>query len=95
MVGLQVCIIFIGSDVFDIKPGGLDGKQWGISVAIAVISLPWGILVRIFPDAWFETIAITVGKPFVFVYTLVGGAFKRLFRAVFRRKPKDVGTGLA
>lgn len=92
MVGLQVCIIFVGSEVFDIKPGGLDGKQWGISVAIAVISLPWGVVVRLFPDPWFEVIATTVGKPFVIVYRFVGGAFKRAFRSVFKRKAKKEET---
>merc|ERR1712000_680127 len=32
MVGLQVCIIFVGSRAFQIKDGGIDGEQWALSL---------------------------------------------------------------
>ncbi|KAH7302923.1 hypothetical protein B0I35DRAFT_485560 [Stachybotrys elegans] len=67
MVGLQILIIFIGNRVFDITPGGLDGIQWGIPIGVAFFSIPWGVLVRIFPDEWFATISAIVGKPFAIV----------------------------
>merc|ERR1712054_189944 len=31
MVGLQICIIFVGSRAFAISDGGIDGTQWAIS----------------------------------------------------------------
>ncbi|KAK2006090.1 calcium-translocating P-type ATPase [Colletotrichum eremochloae] len=84
MVGLQVGIVFIGGRVFEIKEGGLDGTQWAISIVVAFMSLPWGVLVRLFPDIWFERVALFVGKPFVVMYRFlekvfgrIGGLFKR------------------
>ena len=43
-------IIFVGSDAFQIVP--LNGKEWGISIGLGAISLPFGALIRLFPDAW-------------------------------------------
>ncbi|KAK1714914.1 calcium-translocating P-type ATPase [Colletotrichum acutatum] len=88
MVGLQVGIVFIGGRVFEIKEGGLNGTQWAISVVIALMSLPWGVLVRIFPDVWFERVAIFVGKPFVLVYRFLGRMFAPIGR-LFKRKRKE------
>jgi len=50
MIGGQVLIIFVASDAFRIKP--LDGKEWGLSVGLGAISLPWGAAIRKFPDLW-------------------------------------------
>ena len=50
MVGGQVLIIFVAGDAFKIKP--LDGKEWGMSIGLGAISLPWGALIRKFPDLW-------------------------------------------
>ncbi|KAH7325667.1 calcium-translocating P-type ATPase [Stachybotrys elegans] len=91
MVGLQILIIFIGNRVFDITPGGLDGPQWGISIGVAFFSIPWGVLVRIFPDEWFATITSIVGKPFVIAYRFLARACSVIFGPIgklFRRKPK-------
>ncbi|KAF6802691.1 plasma membrane calcium-transporting atpase 2 [Colletotrichum sojae] len=85
MVGLQVAIIFIGGRVFDIKEGGLNGGQWAICLIVALMSLPWGVVVRIFPDAWFERAAIFVGRPFVIIYRWLGSIFSAI-GGVFRRK---------
>ena len=43
-------IIFVGSEAFKIVP--LNGKEWGLSIGLGAISLPWGALIRLFPDAW-------------------------------------------
>ncbi|KAK4642329.1 plasma membrane calcium [Podospora bellae-mahoneyi] len=50
MIGGQVLIIFVGGAAFGIRP--LTGKEWGISIGLGAISVPWGILIRKFPDAW-------------------------------------------
>ncbi|KAF1965223.1 calcium-translocating P-type ATPase [Bimuria novae-zelandiae CBS 107.79] len=66
MVGCQVVIIYFGSTAFSIVE--LNGNQWAISVVVALLCVPWGVCVRLFPDAWFGAIAMFVGKPFVAVY---------------------------
>ncbi|KAM0424459.1 hypothetical protein ACHAPT_010383 [Fusarium lateritium] len=68
MIGLQVTIIFVGSRAFQINPDGLDGTQWAISIVTAMFCLPWAILIRLFPDAWFATIVGVVGKPIIAMY---------------------------
>lgn len=50
MIGGQVLIIFVGGAAFGIRP--LTGKEWGMSIGLGAISVPWGILIRKFPDAW-------------------------------------------
>lgn len=50
MIGGQVLIIFVGKEAFKITP--LDGKEWGISIGLGAISLPWGAAIRMFPDEW-------------------------------------------
>lgn len=84
MVGLQIAIVFIGGRVFDIHPDGLDGPQWAISIVIAAFSLPWGIVVRIFPDAWFESVVNFVAPPFVVSYRFMAKGLGK-FGALFKR----------
>ncbi|KAF7547256.1 hypothetical protein G7046_g9059 [Stylonectria norvegica] len=50
MIGGQVLIIFVGGQAFDIVP--LNGKEWGLSIGLGAISIPWGALIRLTPDAW-------------------------------------------
>ena len=68
IVGLQVMIIFVGGRAFQIKPGGIDGTQWAISIVVGFICIPWAAAIRCFPDEWFAAIAKVVGKPVVVVY---------------------------
>lgn len=63
MIGGQVLIIFVGGEAFKIVP--LDGKEWGLSIGLGAISIPWGIIIRKFPDEWAEKIGVTLGWPFV------------------------------
>lgn len=70
MVGCQIAIIFVGGQAFSITR--LDGTQWAISIVIALFGLPMGVLVRLVPDARFETIARFVGKPVVILYRASG-----------------------
>jgi P-type Ca2+ transporter type 2C len=50
MIGGQVLIIFVGGAAFRITP--LDGREWGLSIGLGAISLPWGAAIRKYPDAW-------------------------------------------
>ncbi|KAF5255159.1 hypothetical protein FANTH_139 [Fusarium anthophilum] len=50
MIGGQVLIIFVGSDAFEIVH--LNGKEWGLSIGLGAISVPWGALIRLCPDEW-------------------------------------------
>lgn len=86
MVGLQVAIIFIGSRAFQIKPGGLDGIQWAISVVVALFCLPWAVAVRLFPDAWLLAVSAVIGKPFLVVYGLARHLIRPVIRFISRKK---------
>ena len=87
MVGLQVAIIFVGSRAFEIKPGGLDGTQWAISLVCAILCLPWAIAIRMFPDEWFASIVAVVGVPFVAVYKVLARVWSR-FKGLFKKTKK-------
>jgi Ca2+-transporting ATPase len=50
MIGGQVLIIFVGGEAFKIVP--LDGKEWGLSIGLGAISMPWGAAIRLFSDSW-------------------------------------------
>ncbi|SCO48133.1 probable calcium P-type ATPase NCA-3 (Ca2+-transporting ATPase) [Fusarium fujikuroi] len=87
MIGLQIGIIFIGGRVFDIDTDGLNGVQWAISILIAAFSLPWGVLVRIFPDEWFAKVVYFFAPPFVWAYKWMGRGWARFMR-LFRKSKK-------
>ncbi|KAH7111636.1 hypothetical protein EDB81DRAFT_829828 [Dactylonectria macrodidyma] len=50
MVGGQILIIFVGGEAFQITK--LHGKEWGISISLGAISIPWGAFIRCIPDEW-------------------------------------------
>ncbi|KAJ4339436.1 plasma membrane calcium [Ascochyta clinopodiicola] len=84
IIGLQVMIIFVGGRAFQIKPGGIDGTQWAISIVTGFICIPWAVAIRYFPDPWFAAIAHVVGTPVVIVYrwivegcSKIGGLFRK------------------
>ncbi|CAK4033874.1 cation-transporting atpase fungi [Lecanosticta acicola] len=66
MVGCQIMIMFVGGRAFQITR--LAGTDWGISIVVSLLCLPWAVLVRLFPDALFERIAKFCGRPVVLVY---------------------------
>ncbi|KAG7412212.1 hypothetical protein DER46DRAFT_500329 [Fusarium sp. MPI-SDFR-AT-0072] len=97
MVGLQIGIVFIGGRVFDIDTDGLNGVQWAISILIAAFSLPWGVLVRIFPDEWFAKVVYFFAPPFVAVYNWMArgwARFMRLFRKSKKADDEEDGSSL-
>jgi len=96
IIGLQILIVFVGGRPFGIRPGGLDGVQWAISVVLGSICIPWAMCIKYFPDAWFAKIVAVVGVPFVYVYGVcckgaskVGGLFKKSKKG----EKGDVETG--
>ncbi|KAL2826301.1 hypothetical protein BDW59DRAFT_145361 [Aspergillus cavernicola] len=93
MVGCQIVISFFGGAAFSIVR--IHNEQWAICILIAAISLPWGIVVRIFPDPWFATIAKVVGTPVVLVYRPLRRGMHRLggkIRGLRRKKSETDET---
>ncbi|KAF2848182.1 calcium-translocating P-type ATPase, partial [Plenodomus tracheiphilus IPT5] len=96
MVGAQIVIVFYGSTAFSIVR--INGNQWAISVVIAILCLPWGCCVRLFPDRWFEIGAKFVGKPFVVVYRPCARFWDRVMAKMSSKKhksEKDASDGSA
>ncbi|KAK6697056.1 hypothetical protein SNK05_013603 [Fusarium graminearum] len=87
MIGGQVLIIFVGGQAFKIVP--LNGKEWGLSIGLGVISIPWGAVIRKFPDSWAEKIGSTATWPFAKLTSFLL-SFKR---NKDKRLTKGYGTG--
>ncbi|KAF9059412.1 Ca-transporting ATPase [Rhodocollybia butyracea] len=49
---VQVLIVFVGGAAFQVTP--VDGKIWGISLALGIVSIPLGALIRLLPNEPFE-----------------------------------------
>ena len=45
---VQILIVFIGGAAFQVTP--LRGREWGISLALGIVSIPLGALVRLMPN---------------------------------------------
>ncbi|KAL2788663.1 hypothetical protein BJX66DRAFT_252504 [Aspergillus keveii] len=89
MVGCQIIIAFFGGSAFSIVR--IHDEQWAIVILVAAISLPWAIVVRLFPDAWFAAIAKFVGTPVVLVYRPCSRGMHRLGRKLrnLRKKKQE------
>lgn len=61
MIGGQVLIIYFGGEAFKITR--LNGEEWGLSIGLGAISIPWGALIRMFPDAWAEAMIPHIPAP--------------------------------
>jgi len=57
-IAVQVLIVFIGGAAFQVAR--ISGREWGISLALGVVSMPLGVLVRLMPNAPFERFFIKV-----------------------------------
>ena len=44
--------MFVGGAAFQVTPIG--GREWGISLALGVVSIPWGAVIRLMPNGPFE-----------------------------------------
>jgi Ca2+-transporting ATPase len=49
---VQILIVFVGGAAFQVTRIG--GREWGISLALGVVSIPLGIIVRLLPTKPFE-----------------------------------------
>ena len=56
---IQVVIVFVGGQAFSVKP--LPGREWGISIALGIVSIPLGAIVRLLPNAPFERLFKLLG----------------------------------
>lgn len=54
IVGGQTLIIFVGGAAFQVEP--LNGVQWGISIALGILSMPLGFLMRLIPDSFVQNV---------------------------------------
>ncbi|KAF1353052.1 calcium-translocating P-type ATPase [Lizonia empirigonia] len=89
IIGLQVMIIFVGGRAFQIKPGGIDGTQWAISIITGFICIPWGVAIRYFPDPWFAAIARVTGTPVVIAYRWIGKGRSKIGGLFRKKKTQD------
>jgi Ca2+-transporting ATPase len=93
MVAAQILIAMYGSTAFSIVR--INGNQWAISVVVAVLCIPWGCCIRLFPDAWFEIGAKFFGKPFVVLYRpcarITARVMKKLSSKKKEKSEKEVG----
>jgi Ca2+-transporting ATPase len=95
IIGLQVMIIFVGGRAFQIKPGGIDGTQWAISIITGFICIPWAVAIRYFPDPWFAAIARVVGTPVVIAYRWIGKGCSAIGRLFKKKKTEDPEKNVA
>ena len=49
---VQVLIVFIGGAAFQVVR--ISGREWGISLAVGFVSIPWGAVIRCMPNGPFE-----------------------------------------
>ena len=47
-IGVQILIVCVGGPAFQVTP--LRGREWGISLALGIVSIPLGALVRLIPN---------------------------------------------
>lgn len=84
MVGAQIAIVFVGGTAFSIT--SINGVQWAICILLAFVSLPWAIVVRLFPDMWFDKMSTVCGRPVVITYHALGTCFSRIGQVFGRLK---------
>jgi P-type Ca2+ transporter type 2C len=58
-IGIQILIVFVGGAAFQVTP--INGKEWGISLALGIVSIPLGALVRLLPNKPFDTLFEKMG----------------------------------
>ncbi|KAF8802453.1 Ca-transporting ATPase [Phlegmacium glaucopus] len=51
---VQILIVFVGGAAFQVVRIG--GREWGISLALGVVSIPWGAVIRCIPNGPFHTL---------------------------------------
>ncbi|KAF9000698.1 calcium-translocating P-type ATPase [Cyathus striatus] len=51
-IAVQIIIVFVGGAAFQVTR--MHGREWGISLALGVVSIPWGAVIRCMPNGPFE-----------------------------------------
>ena len=51
---IQIAIVFVGGAAFHVTRIG--GREWGISLALGFVSIPWGAIIRLLPTKPFESL---------------------------------------
>jgi P-type Ca2+ transporter type 2C len=54
MCGGQIVIIFVGGYALSIAPEGQTGVQWATAIILGLISIPFGMIIRLIPDSLLE-----------------------------------------
>ncbi|WDK22260.1 calcium-translocating P-type ATPase [Colletotrichum graminicola] len=54
MIGGQVLIVFVGGAAFQIASEGQTGTQWALAIILGLISIPFGVIIRLVPDTLIE-----------------------------------------
>ncbi|WYZ35544.1 hypothetical protein EsH8_X_000191 [Colletotrichum jinshuiense] len=54
MIGGQILIVFVGGAAFQIADEGQTGTQWAMAIILGFISIPFGVIIRLIPDALIE-----------------------------------------
>ena len=57
-VGVQILIVFVGGAAFSVTH--IDGREWGISLALGFVSIPLGALLRCIPNEPVERFFVKV-----------------------------------
>jgi Ca2+-transporting ATPase len=84
MISCQVMIMYVGGRAFSIERIG--GKDWGISIVLSALCLPWAVLIRIFPDIWFEKVVKVMTWPLMVVWRPTRRVLGRLAQKMKRNK---------
>ncbi|KAH3680417.1 hypothetical protein WICMUC_000348 [Wickerhamomyces mucosus] len=50
IAGFQILIMFVGGISFSVKEQS--GAMWATAIICGMVSLPWGVVIRIIPDEW-------------------------------------------
>lgn len=79
----QFVIIFRGGEAFDTRQ--ITGAQWGWSILFGVLSIPFGALIRQFPDRWVSAFFQLIKKG----YSRVMGPLKAWLSNLVRRRRRE------
>lgn len=60
IVGGQVLIMFIGGQAFSVHR--INGPQWGYSLILGILSIPFAVVIRCFPDELFAKLIPTLPR---------------------------------
>ncbi|RDB25860.1 Calcium-transporting ATPase 2 [Hypsizygus marmoreus] len=58
-IAVQILIVFVGGDAFQVTR--IAGREWGISLALGVVAIPLGALIRLMPNGPFEKLFKKLG----------------------------------